>query len=200
MGDSERKCNSSEDIAFLQKVAGPNFDHEGATGGDGLARPTRLIHVVIGVLSLIIAGCVLLKWADVIRPPAEEQQDQRAKLISQSPTLFEGMDSSAETRSSVPSSVPNEVEWNLDGNSPKLDLLIGSGLDGSNGRARLLRVQGPGRCLNPHPGPFRSWPGQQNGCLVQVWRQWQDGCTHFQWANNCNGSWDPQIYWTYCVH
>jgi len=64
----------------------------------------------------------------------------------------------------------------------------------------LLRVQGPGRCLNPHPGQFRFWYGQQDGCIVQVWRQWPDGCTHFQWFNNCSKSWDPQIYWTYCVH
>ena len=57
-----------------------------------------------------------------------------------------------------------------------------------------------GRCLNPHPGAFRSWYGQRNGCLVQVWRQWPDACTHYQWLNTCNNIWDPQINWTCCVH
>jgi hypothetical protein len=72
------------------------------------------------------------------------------------------------------------------------------GLPGSRGY--LVPVQGPGRCLNPHPGPFRAWNGQQNGCFVQVWRQFQDGCTHYEWFNACANQWDPTIYWTYCVH
>jgi hypothetical protein len=64
-----------------------------------------------------------------------------------------------------------------------------------------------GRCLNPHPDPagFRFWYGQANGCWVQVWRQWPDGCTHYQWFNTCNNSWDGDasgrgVYWTCCVH
>jgi hypothetical protein len=63
-----------------------------------------------------------------------------------------------------------------------------------------------GRCLNPHPGNFTSWNGQQNGCWLAVWRRWPEGCTHYQWFNTCNGSWDsnpdntPRVYWTCCVH
>jgi hypothetical protein len=57
-----------------------------------------------------------------------------------------------------------------------------------------------GHCLNPHPGQFRSWYGQANGCWVQVWRQWPEGCTHYQMFNTCNNYFDPQIYWTCCVH
>jgi hypothetical protein len=63
-----------------------------------------------------------------------------------------------------------------------------------------------GNCLNPHPGPFRSWYGEKNGCWVAVYRQWPDGCTHYQWFNGCNGIWDtypngaPKVYWTNCVH
>jgi hypothetical protein len=68
------------------------------------------------------------------------------------------------------------------------------------GSPNFVPVQGPGRCLNPHPGQFRFWNGQQNGCLIQVWRQWPDGCTHFEWFNTCSQVWDPQIYWTFCVH
>jgi hypothetical protein len=63
-----------------------------------------------------------------------------------------------------------------------------------------------GNCLNPHPGEFRWWNGQQNGCWIQVFRAWPDGCQHYQWFNSCNGYWDslpngaPQVYWTNCNH
>ncbi len=63
-----------------------------------------------------------------------------------------------------------------------------------------------GRCVDPHPGPFQSWNGQQNGCWIQVWRKWPEGCQHYQWYNSCNGYWDsypngaPKVFWTCCVH
>ena len=63
-----------------------------------------------------------------------------------------------------------------------------------------------GKCLDPHPGQFRFWYGQQNGCWIQVWRGWPEGCQHYQWFNSCNGAWDvypngaPHVYWTCCVH
>ncbi|MDX6270237.1 MAG: hypothetical protein QOD28_1460 [Acidobacteriota bacterium] len=61
-------------------------------------------------------------------------------------------------------------------------------------------------CLDPHPGAFQSWNGQQNGCWIQVWRRWPEGCQHYQWFNGCNGYWDnhpngaPRVYWTSCAH
>lgn len=61
-----------------------------------------------------------------------------------------------------------------------------------------------GTCQNPHPGNFRWSYGGQNGCWVQVWRQFTDGCTHYQWFNTCGNYWalnpdgSPQIFWTYC--
>jgi hypothetical protein len=63
-----------------------------------------------------------------------------------------------------------------------------------------------GKCWEPHPGPFQSWNGQQNGCWIQVWRKWPEGCQHYQWFNSCNGYWDsypngaPKVYWTCCMH
>jgi len=57
-----------------------------------------------------------------------------------------------------------------------------------------------GRCVNPHQGAYNQWYGQVNGCFVQVWRQWADGCTHFQWFNRCYNYFDPSINWTHCVH
>jgi hypothetical protein len=63
-----------------------------------------------------------------------------------------------------------------------------------------------GRCQNPHPGQFSSWNGTKQGCWLQVWRRWSDGCTHYQWFNSCSSSWDsdqsgrPRVYWTRCTH
>lgn len=64
----------------------------------------------------------------------------------------------------------------------------------------------PVACLNPHPGPFRSWNGEQRNCWLAVWRAWPDGCQHYQWFNTCTGNWDiepngaPRVYWTSCTH
>jgi hypothetical protein len=80
------------------------------------------------------------------------------------------------------------------------NLFVTTVLNTSLNEADFLRIQGPGRCLNPHPGPFRTWNGQQNGCFVQIWRQWEDGCTHYQWYNACSGTPAGPITWTYCVH
>lgn|SRR5215475_4948390 len=63
-----------------------------------------------------------------------------------------------------------------------------------------------GSCWNPHPGPFRSWNGEQRKCWLAVWRAWPDGCQHYQWFNTCSGDWDlepngaPKVYWTNCTH
>jgi hypothetical protein len=56
-----------------------------------------------------------------------------------------------------------------------------------------------GTCLNPHPGQFRYWSQPVAACVEQVWRQWPDGCTHYQIHNFCNNLWDPAIHWTFCA-
>jgi hypothetical protein len=67
-------------------------------------------------------------------------------------------------------------------------------------------VEAAGRCLNPHPGDFRTWYGQRNGCWIEVWRQWPDSCQHVQFFDSCHGTWDvnpngtPRVRWTTCVH
>lgn len=61
-------------------------------------------------------------------------------------------------------------------------------------------------CGNSHTGKFQTWNGQPNGCWVQVWRRWPDGCEHYQWYNTCNGYWDnhpdgsPRVAWKTCIH
>jgi hypothetical protein len=69
------------------------------------------------------------------------------------------------------------------------------------GTPRLMPVQAPAaHCMNPHRGQFQWWYGQVNGCFVQVWRKWPDGCTQFQWYNRCLNYFDPSINWTACFH
>lgn len=69
--------------------------------------------------------------------------------------------------------------------------------DEDSARSSLKRVQAG--CLNPHPWGFRTWWGPANGCAAPFYRQWGDGCTHYQIYNACNGLWDPTVYWTFCA-
>ena len=64
-------------------------------------------------------------------------------------------------------------------------------------RLRVRQVQAG--CLNPHPWTFRSWWGPANGCWAPQYRQWNDGCEHYQMYNACSGAWDQQIHWVRCV-
>jgi hypothetical protein len=53
-------------------------------------------------------------------------------------------------------------------------------------------------CLNPHPGNWQGSWGPANGCWAPFYRHFNDGCTHYQMYNACQGVWDQQIHWTYC--
>lgn len=65
--------------------------------------------------------------------------------------------------------------------------------------AHLIAVQTPvAGCVNPHPGHFTARWGAANGCRVQFWRTWQDGCQHYQLYDSCVGRWDPKINWVHC--
>jgi hypothetical protein len=72
--------------------------------------------------------------------------------------------------------------------------------------AIVPRLEAQGRCTTPHSGSFKTWNGEKRGCQVQVWRQWPDGCTHYQMMNTCTGAWDanadgsPRLTWTACRH
>ena len=55
-------------------------------------------------------------------------------------------------------------------------------------------------CLNPHPGQFRYWWGQpMDQCNSPMYRQFADGCMHYQVYNRCANAWDSRIFWTTCV-
>jgi hypothetical protein len=54
-------------------------------------------------------------------------------------------------------------------------------------------------CANPHPGAFKYWWGQPlDQCNSPMYRQFADGCTHYQFYNRCSNSWDGRIFWTVC--
>lgn len=56
-----------------------------------------------------------------------------------------------------------------------------------------------GFCMNPHPGQFRFWWGPPlDQCNSPMYRQFADGCTHFQIFNRCSNAWNAQINWVTC--
>jgi len=56
-----------------------------------------------------------------------------------------------------------------------------------------------GNCINPHPGEFKYWWGTPTDkCNSPMYRQFQDGCTHYQIYNRCANAWDARIFWTTC--
>lgn len=105
---------------------------------------------------------------------------------------------------------PPSLPPTLSQESPRNGDNAGGPLLGQISFTSLILSESPaspqGQCLNPHPGQFRSWYGEKNGCWVAVYREWQDGCTHYQWYNACYNYWDthpngaPKVYWTRCVH
>ena len=74
-------------------------------------------------------------------------------------------------------------------------------------RAIMPTVEAAGQCqVGTHQGPFTTKYGARDGCWVQVWRTFKDGCQHYQMFNSCGGFWDtnpdgsPKVSWTHCVH
>jgi len=56
-----------------------------------------------------------------------------------------------------------------------------------------------GNCINPHRGEFKYWWGTPTDtCNSPMYRQFQDGCTHYQVYNRCANAWDARIFWTTC--
>jgi hypothetical protein len=56
-----------------------------------------------------------------------------------------------------------------------------------------------GNCVNPHPGKFKFWWGPpKDKCNSPMYRQFADGCTHYQMYNRCANAWDGRINWTVC--
>ncbi len=67
-----------------------------------------------------------------------------------------------------------------------------------SGAAELEPIQ-TNYCMNPHPGTFRYWWGQPiDQCNSPMYRQFADGCTHYQIYNRCANAWDGRIFWVTC--
>lgn len=69
---------------------------------------------------------------------------------------------------------------------------------GTDSHFRLLRIQAGCWTNGAHPWPFRTSWGRANGCWAPLYRQWNDGCKHYQMFNACTGQWDPRVVWTFC--
>ena len=74
-------------------------------------------------------------------------------------------------------------------------------------RAIMPTLAAEGRCTGGmHAGRFTTQYGARDGCWIEVWRTYEDGCRHYQMFNSCGGFWDtnpdgsPKISWTHCVH
>jgi len=70
-------------------------------------------------------------------------------------------------------------------------------------------VEARGQCYAPLQHPctqrpngacFDSWYGQRQGCMIEVWRRWSDGCQQSQWLDTCHGSFVGIPRWSNCVH
>lgn len=67
--------------------------------------------------------------------------------------------------------------------------------------AQVALPSGPQFCVNPHPhnNNFTTWWGPPiDSCNSGLYRQFADGCVHYQVYNRCANSWDGRIFWTYC--
>jgi hypothetical protein len=103
---------------------------------------------------------------------------------------------SAETRDAPATKAPKHEAkkgWSL-----SEDLLIPAAEAQSLGD-HPERQQVQGACQNPHPGAFKYWWGPPfDQCQSPMYRQFGDGCTHYQIFNRCANVWDPRIFWTFC--
>jgi hypothetical protein len=57
-----------------------------------------------------------------------------------------------------------------------------------------------GACVGgTHPGEFTWWWGApEDRCWAPMYRQWKDGCKHYQRFNKCSSAWDDTIHWVSC--
>jgi hypothetical protein len=69
--------------------------------------------------------------------------------------------------------------------------MIGAGFMGSSPCQR--------RCIDPHPGVFYEELNHVNECILEIYREWEEGCAHVQPYNKCTDEWGA-VEWLCCVH
>jgi hypothetical protein len=73
-------------------------------------------------------------------------------------------------------------------------------LSGGEGSAGEFTPASQGACVDgTHPGQFTWWWGApEDQCWAPMYRQWKDGCKHYQRFNKCSKAWDDAIHWVSC--
>lgn len=100
----------------------------------------------------------------------------------------------------VPQPTPTAQNEESEGRGPHIQLIRVQQELGSNQRSTptLHRVQAGCWTNGPHPWAFRTSWGPAKGCWAPLYREWNDGCKHYQMYNTCSGQWDPRINWVSC--
>ncbi|HZQ69071.1 MAG TPA: hypothetical protein VFA68_11185 [Terriglobales bacterium] len=66
--------------------------------------------------------------------------------------------------------------------------------------AGLLQAAEASCVSGTHPGEFTYWWGTpEDQCWTPMFRQWKDGCKHYQRFNKCSNGWDQKINWLTCA-
>jgi hypothetical protein len=150
----------------------------------------RYFHDSDGCLEVVHSenGKIIDKW--VPNPlPAHRIHDDARILVPHSPT-----ETPDQVKELALGMSMNELSEKLRRLLPPVRTVLAAGQNASP----VQVPSGPQFCLNPHPGTYTwSW-GAVNGCQQPQFRNFADGCSHYQIFNVCAGVWEPQIYWTFC--
>ena len=175
----------------------------------GSGRPSSRLVVGMCLLSVVVTVALSPTLFDVaskaLRRPTTTRDDGRMVTTHLSTSLTSELFHPPLAQLSFQTTIVNRIAGRSWLNRNLYDVSL-SPSPPETQRTILGRTLGQGgcggRCWGPgaHPGQFTWWYGQANGCWVQLWRQWPDGCTHYQLFNTCGNYFDPQIHWTCCVH
>jgi hypothetical protein len=142
-------------------------------------------------------GCVSVSWRGPSQKPPHPHFIRRITADEGGPPAPDPPQSGA-SRALDGVQTASVAAWPFD--------LLANALTPRSAAAESPAQQNQSHCLNPHPGSFNTSYGTRNGCWVQVWRNFQDGCTHYQWFNSCGNYWDvnqdgsPKVVWKECRH
>jgi hypothetical protein len=100
------------------------------------------------------------------------------------------------TRARVPSD-PSIVARLIDSLVPAAEAAT---LTSAEARAGEYMPAAQGTCVSgTHPGEFTWWWGApEDQCWAPMYREWKDGCKHYQRFNKCSKAWDEAIHWVSC--
>jgi len=105
--------------------------------------------------------------------------------------------STTRSRGSDRASDPSIVARLMDALVPAAEA---ASLSSGEGSAGEYTPASQGACVGgTHPGQFTWWWGPpEDQCWAPMYRQWKDGCKHYQRFNKCSSAWDDAIHWVSC--